>query len=175
MIMLGGTLVVVVLASHAYVFKAQLAELARLRDLRAASQSAVTSRHAAASIGELQAAERDVQVLEERLYGKTPRRGPSQMVAHIIGRLDQISVRHSVSLDSVTPGNQGRILAFTEAPFDVEVQGDYFDLYAWLQDAEVELRPLVVKQFELNPLGGGAGGLKMRLRVVSYRAPETGP
>lgn len=175
MIMLSGALVIAVLASHSYLFKGQLAELVRLRGLKSESETAVTAQQAAVREGELSIVERDVEALQARLYGRGPRPGSSQMVAHIIARLDQISARRSVSLDSVKPGHQSEVLSYTEVPFDVQVQGDYFDLFAWLQDAEVELRPLVVKQFELSPSSGGGSLLHMKLRVVSYRAPETRP
>ena len=63
------------------------------------------------------------------------------------------------------------MLSFTEMPFDVEVTGRYFDLFAWLQDAERELRPMVVKQFQLIP-HPQEKLLQMSLRVVSYQPLE---
>ena len=60
---------------------------------------------------------------------------------------------------------------FDEVPFDIEVAGGYFDLCRWLQQVETELRPMVVKQFQVASKGAEKR-LKMSLRVVSYRPSE---
>ena len=59
-----------------------------------------------------------------------------------------------------------------ELPYEVEVSGGYLDLFRWLRDAESELRPMVVKSFEMAKEPEGAG-VHLKLRLVAYRAPES--
>jgi hypothetical protein len=53
-------------------------------------------------------------------------------------------------------------------PFAIEVSGNYFSLYDWLQEVEKELGPMVVKKIDIEPLSGGQEQF-MRLNMVSYR------
>jgi Tfp pilus assembly protein PilO len=115
--------------------------------------------------------ESDVARLESELYGSTPAVPVSQMASHVIGLLDGLADRFSVRLAGVKPGATGEVLGFTEVPFDVQVHGEYPRLIAWLEAAEKGLRPLVVKQFRIEPVADG-DELRMELRVVSYRAPR---
>jgi len=158
------------LASYRYLFKADLRSLVERRDARSRSLTEVTAESRAMEGRRIDVIKSEVKALESRLYGKSARLPPGQMVSYIIGALDAIAVRHHVRLVGVKPGTGGKVLAFEEVPFDIAVSGDFFGLYGWLQRAEEELRPMVVKQFHLVPLGE-KGKARMELRVVSYRPP----
>ena len=168
-----GVLATLVLGGYFYGFKSELVEYDRLGRLHLQSEEELASRQGGASDARIETLQREVAELETRLYGKGLPQPPSQMVSHIIAQLDRLAVHHRVGLVSVKPGRRGEVLSFAEVPFDVEVTGSYFDLYAWLQDAESELRPMVVKQFRMSP-GGRDRAVLMSLRVVSYRAPRFG-
>ena len=60
---------------------------------------------------------------------------------------------------------------FEELPYTVEVEGSYFSIHRWLYDVEEELRPMVVKQFQLSP-GRGGEGVVLDLKLVAYRTAE---
>jgi Tfp pilus assembly protein PilO len=119
------------------------------------------------------ALEAELVALRERLYGNAGELPPPQLEAHLIDRLDRLSARNGVQLLSVTPDAPDRVPYFDEFPYQIDASGRYFALYSWLASLEHELRPLIVKSFELA--GGRAdGSVQMRLRLVSYRLRSDG-
>lgn len=172
-ILMLAVLGMTVLAAYLYLFKQPYTDYAQLRTVRVQAVEDVASVQQDMESGQIALLERHVAGLEDRLYGKGSRLPPSQMVSYIIGQLDRISVRHAVQLMSVKPGGVEQVLMFEEVPFDIQVQGAYFDLFAWLEDMERELRPMVLKKFEITPPRKD-GALNMQLRLVSYRSVEAG-
>ncbi len=120
---------------------------------------------------EMAVMQQDVDGLVKRLHGDMVNMPKNQMEAFIIGRLQRISWRNNMELRSVKPGKGDAVQMFEEVLFDIEVSGEYFDLYAWLQDLGEELGYVVVKHFSIGQEGGAdAGGrVKARLTIVSYR------
>ncbi len=169
LLLLAGGLVITVLGAYAWFFKLDIAEFDRLHQARSESQRDFEAERDRANDERIGALENKIEALRNTLYGNGVDLPGSQMVSYIITQLDRLSVLHGVRLVSVNPGETGEVLAFSEVPFDVEVAGRYLNLYAWLEDAERELRPLVVKQFLLEPRPE-TDGLRMNLRLVSYRA-----
>ena len=115
--------------------------------------------------------QQDVDGLVKSLHGDMVNTPKNQMESFIIGRLQRISWRNNMELRSVKPGKGAAVHMFEEVLFDVEVAGEYFDLYAWLQELGEELGYVVVKHFSINPMGGADAGarVKARLTIVSYR------
>ena len=172
-IALTGVFVTTVLGAYFLLFDGDLKEFSRLTRTHSDSvRSMAATQRDATDDAQIAGLIDQIEGLKMQLYGeggKGAQRPVSQMTSYVIGRLDQLSSRHGVQLESVRPGERGQVLSFAEVPFDVEVTGEYFDLFAWLLDAEQALRPMIVKQFHLRP-ASGADGLQMKLRVVSYRA-----
>ena len=165
-----SVLVVGVFGAYSFLFENDMVEFDRLCQLRTDSEVDVASEDARVSDQRATSLERQIDTLENQLFGKGLDLPPSQMVSHIIGQLDRLSAQHGVQLIAVKPGERSDVLSFAEVPFDVEVSGIYFDLFAGLEAAEIELRPMVDKQFQLSP--GPEEILQMSLRVVSYRSPS---
>jgi Tfp pilus assembly protein PilO len=115
-----------------------------------------------------------VESLGHELHGDLADMPDNQMEAFIVGRLQNISWRNDVELQSVKPGKGNIVKVFEEIVFNVEITGDYFDLYAWLQDLGEELGFIVVKQFSISPLGTDKTAPRLRadLTIVSYREVE---
>lgn len=158
-------------ASYMYGFQKPLAEYLALRQARVQAVEDVALAQQGVQEDHVALTKQRVQALEESLFGKGAHLPPGQMESFVVGQLDHLSNLHLVELLSVKPGRATDVLMFEEVPFDVEVKGKYFDLFAWLRDLESELRPMVLKQFELVPAGTD-DGLRMTLRVVSYRTRE---
>ena len=97
-----------------------------------------------------------------------------QVEAYIIGRLQRISWNNDVELVSVEPSTGDRVQIFQEILFNVQLVGEYEDLYAWLWEARSDLGYVVVKEYGLTrhnsddrePL------LAADLSLASYRAVE---
>ena len=71
----------------------------------------------------------------------------------------------------VRPAKGSTIQALEEILFEVEVAGDYFDLYAWLQDLDNKLGFVVIKNFNIRPLSTVLNNPRLiaKLTIVSYR------
>ena len=78
-----------------------------------------------------------------------------------------------MALVSVQPREGLPLQQFSELIFDVELRGDYFDFYTWLQDVGEELGFVVVKRFEMStfevPDDGSDPRLVVQLTMASYR------
>ena len=159
------------LGAYLYFFKAPMTEFFQLRQVRTQSLMDMEVEQKGVDKTQISRLEEQISHLKDRLYGKGARLSPSQMVPYVIGELDRLSQPHHVRLISVKPGTVTRVLMFEEVSFDIEVTGKYFDLFDWLKRVEIELRPMVVKQFKLKPVGKDEY-LSMQLRVVSYRPSE---
>jgi len=120
---------------------------------------------------EVVALQQEVESLNHSLHGDVVNMSSNQLEAFIIGRMQNISWRHSVELRGVTPatGNQMRI--FEEVLFNLEVAGDYFDLFSWLNAVRHELGMLVIKQFNITSTEGNSREplLSARFTIAFYR------
>ena len=171
---LGGMVAVLVLTLLAGYLYLLGPSITRYRELvRASSENALENALESARAGAIAitATQDEIASIRKELYGGASELAPEKLESFVIDRLDRISVQRDVSLMSVTPDDPASVLMFDEFPYEVDVAGDYFALYAWLQDVEEELRPMIVKQFALDPEGKG-GRVKMKLRLVSYRPRE---
>ena len=113
----------------------------------------------------------DVDRLSRKLHGDMANLPDKQLEAFIIGRLQRISWKNSVELVSIKPRDGQVVQIFHEMLFDVEIRGDYFDLFVWLQSLGKDLGFVVVKQYIIRPLESGKESprLSATLTVASYR------
>jgi Tfp pilus assembly protein PilO len=171
---MGGVSLLIVATLVSYGLWPQISEYRMSLHTIALLENAVVN---AASIGkELDTVEREIGVLDQNLHGEMLDMPDRQMEAYVIGRLQAISWKNSVKLLGVRPGTATTVTSLEEIPFNVEVSGDYFDLYAWLQDLGAELGFLAIRQFNISPLdsGGAVSDLKASLTLVSYREAING-
>ncbi len=171
LLLLGGGLALVAALAWQLVLREPVRSYRALVAERGESAQDVARERAGLDRQALEAAAARVAALEHELYGAGPPVPVSQMASHVIGRLDGQAREFQVRLSGVKPDTPGEVLGFVEVPFDVQVEGDYPRLIAWLEAVERELRPMVVKRFRMEPVAGD-GRIRMDLRVVSYRAPR---
>ena len=142
-------------------------------------QGAVESRHLLENdnvdIGvieqQIDATRTELGMLEQKLRGDTEDLPINQMESYLIGRLQGLSWGTDIELVSVKPGNATQVLGFDELAFQVEVQGEYHALYAWLRELADKLGFVLVKHYEIAPVAGNRDReiLQMRLTIVFYR------
>ncbi len=158
-------IVMTLLASYLYLFKNQVKGYSDLKHDRLFLQSKVVSRGNLAE--EINKLKDQVEVLSTRLHGRSSNIPTNKLIAHNINQLDKLSNRHAVQLESVKPGISKRVEMFDEIPLSIRVTGSYFNLYKWLHDVEIELGPMVVKQFDMTPYRDPKKQI-MNLKMVSY-------
>lgn len=171
-VMVVAAFVLTLLVSYLTVFKAPWQTYAGLRQSRLLMEGK-------ANVGdnldgEIRGLQQEVEGLSRQLYGEGAAIPSQRLIATNIDLLDRISARHQVRLESVQPAASQTVRLFTEVPLAIRVSGAYLDLYAWLHEVENELGPMVIKQFDLVPKGGGKE-LTMNLKMVTYVPLETPP
>ena len=167
----GGTIVGVALAGHLFVLKPALDHYGELEQEQLATSAEIDTERGRADPVAVATLTSEVEDLRDRVGGGAGQVPLTQMESYVINALDRVSVRHDVKLESVTPGTVQEVLMFTELPYDVQVTGSYFSLFEWLRDVETELRPMVVKSFEMKK-GKSSEQILMSLELVAYRGTE---
>ena len=97
-----------------------------------------------------------------------------KMEAYIIGELQNISWKHNINLAGVKPMQGEQIQTFQELLFKVQLSGEYFDLYDWLQELRNQLGFIVIKSIQINPFRDQSDQtrLSMKLTIASYKNIE---
>jgi Tfp pilus assembly protein PilO len=115
-----------------------------------------------------------VAALGRRLHGAMADVPARELEAIVVGRLQSVSWRHGVELASVRPGRGEEVQSFEELLFDVELNGRYADLYAWLEDLHDVVGFVAIKSIAIQRSGddgdGAAPKLRATLTLASYRA-----
>src|SRR5210317_466574 len=148
LMMIGGACLLIAAALISYGLWPQFMEYRMSRHTLETLEGAVLN--ADVLDREIDGIEQEIAVLDENLHGDMLDLPERQMEAYVIGRLQEISWRHSVTLIGVRPGTVTTLISLEEMPFTVEVSGDYFDLYAWLQDLGADLNFLAIRHFNIS-------------------------
>jgi Tfp pilus assembly protein PilO len=114
----------------------------------------------------------DIESLQRRLHGDMASLPEKQIEAHVIGKLQKLSWQNNVQLLGIEPSAGATIETFHEILFRVDLAGDYFDMYQWLQDVSSELGFVLIKKYEMNPMNDASGSprLSVKLDMATYRA-----
>ncbi len=123
---------------------------------------------------QLQEQHAKIEDLKYRLHGDMANLPVRQVEAYIIGRLQRVSWSNNVELVSVEPAMGDRVQIFQEILFNVQLVGEYEDLYRWLLEAREDLGYVVVKEYELKRQDNEdtTPQLLANLSLASYRAVE---
>ena len=115
-----------------------------------------------------------IEELKFRLHGDMANLPLKQVESYVIGRLQKISWRNDVDLVSVQPAAGQRVQIFNEVLFNIELIGEYDDIYRWLWDAKNELGFVVVKEYGMrrNDSVDENPRLKTTVSLASYRAQQ---
>lgn len=113
----------------------------------------------------------EVLEMQHELKGDMANLPENKIEAYIIGELQNISWNHEVSLIGVKPVKGENIQIFQEILFDIQLSGEYFDLFHWLLDLRNQLGFIVIKNIEINTesVTKNSSLLMMKLKVASYR------
>lgn len=120
---------------------------------------------------QLAAIEAEVMALSRSLHGDMAELPARQMESYIIGRLQRVSWKTGVELISIAPGEGQQVQMFREGLFDVQLHAGYHDFVTWLKRIGEELGFIVVKKYQITPMGeqGTDTTLNIRLTMVAYR------
>ena len=111
-----------------------------------------------------------IEELKRDLKGEMANLPGKKIESYIIGKLQSISWDHEINLLGVKPAKGNEIQMFQEILFNVQLSGDYFGLYKWLQDLREQIGFIVIKNIEIKHINESNAGapLLMRLTIASY-------
>jgi len=115
-----------------------------------------------------------IEDLKFRLHGDISNLPFKQIESYVIGRLQKISWRNEVELVSVAPESGQQVRIFRETLFNIELVGEYENIYRWLWDAKNELGFVVVKEYSMSRRDSidDHPRLLAEVSLASYRADE---
>ena len=123
---------------------------------------------------QLQDRNANIEELNFRLHGDMEKLPLKQVESYVIGRLQKISWDNDVELLSVKPATGQQVQVFSEILFNIELVGEYDNIYHWLWDAKNELGFVVVKEFGMRRRDNVDDNPKLLAEVslASYRAQQ---
>lgn len=171
-LLLGSLVLLFVVLLLMYLIVPQLKDYRALNKSRTVLKAAVFNKQALDQ--QLSMESSLVENLGKKLHGDMGNLPERQIESYVIGRLQSISWRHQMELKGVVPGAGQLIKTFQELLFNVDIAGDYKDLYSWLKDLSKELGFVVIKKFEIRPanLNTENPRLAVQLTIATYRSTE---
>lgn len=123
---------------------------------------------------QLQDRQASIEDLKFRLYGDMANLPLKQVESYVIGRLQEISWRNDVELVSVQPASGQQVQIFSEVIFNIELVGEFDNIYRWMWDAKNELGFVVVKEYGMRRRDNVDDNPKLLTKVTlaSYRATK---
>ena len=158
---------------HLYVVGPSLQRYGQLEGERSQLKADLKAHGDAANPTTLAVINQEVIELRDRFQGGSAGVPLQEIESYVIDALHRVSVHHDVSLQGVRPEESEPVLAFEELPYEIDVTGDYFSLFAWFQEVEAELRPMVVKRFEISR-SARSEPIRLHMRLVAYRSRDEG-
>ena len=115
-----------------------------------------------------------ISELKLPLHGEAGNMPVNEMESYLVGRLQELAWDAGIELVGVRPGAAKRIIEFEEISFEVEVAGEYKNLYKWLDNIGNALGFMLVTNYEISPLNSKqtATDLSMHVTIVFYRAAD---
>jgi hypothetical protein len=115
-----------------------------------------------------------IEELKYRLHGDMANLPLKQIESYVIGKLQKISWRNDVDLISVEPTTGQQVQTFSEILFNIELIGEYDNIYRWLWDAKNELGFVVVKEYAMRRRDDVDDNPRLStiLSLASYRAQQ---
>jgi len=115
-----------------------------------------------------------IEELKFQLHGDITNLPFKQVESYVLGRLQKISWRNDVELVSVEPSSGQQVQIFRELLFNIELIGEYDNIYRWLWDAKNELGFVVVKEYAMSRRDNidDHPRLLAKVSLASYRAEE---
>lgn len=115
-----------------------------------------------------------IRELQLQLHGEAGDMPVNEMESYLVGRLQALAWDAGIELVGVRPGSAKRIMEFEEISFEVEVAGEYKNLYRWLENIGDALGFMLVTNYEIRLSGNNRSNteLGMNVTIVFYRAAD---
>lgn len=126
----------------------------------------------------IEAERQKIKTLQLQLHGEAGDLPVNEIEAYLVGRLQGLAWDAGIELSGVRPGEAKRIMEFEEISFNVDVSGEYRNLYEWLSKIGDSLGFMLVSNYEIRLAGrqaaraGEQTNLMMQVTIVFYRVAD---
>jgi len=132
-------------------------------------------RRRAAQAARLPFMREQMAILDERMETLMAMLPTGAEIPSLLDSISEIALDHQLAIDFIRLRTPEPRDFYTERPFDIQVQGDYHRIAAFLADIAALPRIVTQHDFTLAPIEGGETlTLSMLARTYSYRTPEEG-
>ena len=77
-------------------------------------------------------------------------------------------------MNAVTPSQDAQTMVFDQVGFELDANGSYTALLAWMAAIEATQVNIAIAGFEMEP-AKAAGQIHVRIRIAAYRPQEVAP
>jgi Tfp pilus assembly protein PilO len=172
----AGLLLIVAAGLWTLLLRAPLAQLRTVHAEQARlSAGGADPRLLAAQLKQL---DTDVDAVSARLGVKgahlAPAPAPAQMLLALVGDTNRLALAHGITVNGVTPMQDGQTMVFDQVGFAVDATGPYSALLAWMAAVEAAQANIAIAGFDMQP-AKTPGQVTINLRIAAYRPQESAP
>lgn len=115
-----------------------------------------------------------ISELTLQLHGEAGNMPVNEVEAYLVGRLQELAWDAGIELLGVRPGYAKRVMSFEEISFELEVEGEYSNIYNWLAEIGDVLGFMLVTKYKMSLAGRSSDQKKinMHVTIVFYRAAD---
>ena len=115
-----------------------------------------------------------IDSLRREIHGEASNMPVNEMESYLVGRLQELAWDAGIELVGVRPGSAKRIMDFEEISFEVDVAGEYANLYKWLDMIGDRLGFMLVTNYSIGLASHNTSktGLNMHVTIVFYRSAD---
>lgn len=116
----------------------------------------------------------DVDAVSARLGVKKSHPAPAQLLLALVGDTNRLALAHGITVNGVTPMQDGQTMVFDQVGFAVDATGPYSALLAWMAAVEAAQANITIAGFDMQP-AKTPGQVTINLRIAAYRPQESAP
>lgn len=164
--------IVVVTATLLYMVKPQYLDFKNKRDTTTMLSNQIHNQsQLQKSIDEIRVR---INQLTLQLHGEAGNMPVNEVEAYLVGRLQALAWDAGIELVGVQPGMAKRVMSFEEISFSVDVEGEYRNIYNWLDEIGDVLGFMLVTNYKMSPINKNIDKtlLNMHVTIVFYRAVD---
>lgn len=165
----GGLLLVLAAVLWTYGLRAPLTQLRAVRaEQQRLEAGGADPRPLAAQLAQL---DTEIKTLSTRLGLGATHPAPAKMLLTLMGDVNRLALAHGITVNGVTPSQDVQTMVFDQVGFELDANGSYSALLAWMAAIEATQVNIAIAGFDMEP-GKSAGQIHLKIRIAAYRPQE---
>lgn len=96
------------------------------------------------------------------------------LTAMMISKLEQLAKHHKLKITKLEPSHGQEIALFKKSIFDIDIEGQYPNLYAWTKAIESELNFIHIEKYQITLSKNKPGVISAHFVLNHYRNKDYG-